>query len=380
VPYEFRLPDLGEGVSEGEITAWLVAVGQRVAEDDPMVELTSDKATVEIASPVDGVVETLHAAEGEMVQVGSVLITIETEEGSEASASSSSRAAAADTAAAAAAAAAAASIPGEAATRAADPVRATPGARKAAKELGVDLATLTGSGPGGAITERDVQSRAPAAAAAERREPLRGVRRRIADRLSQSHREVPKVTVVEECDFTDLAAQRGDLSFSPFIVRAIVSGLKAYPEFNASLEGEDVVFHGRYDIGLATQGAHGLVVPVVRGADGLSLIELDAEIKRLADAVRGDTIATDDLRGGTFTVTLAGKLGGYFATPLVNLGEAAILGVHRIAKRPVVREGEIVVRDVALVSCSFDHRITDGTRATSFLLHVIEELQRPPTQ
>lgn len=373
--YEFRLPDLGEGVTEGEITAWLVAVGQRVAEDDPMVELTSDKATVEIASPVDGVVVTLHAAEGETVQVGSVLITIDTEEGSEVSDSSSN-----DSAAAVVAAGAAAGIPGEAATKAADPVRATPGARKAAKELGVDLATLTGSGPGGAITERDVQSRAPATAATERREPLRGVRRRIADRLSQSHREIPKVTVVEECDFTDLVAQRGDLSFSPFIVRAVVSGLKAYPEFNASLEGEDVVFHERYDIGLATQGAHGLVVPVVRGADGLSLVELDAEIKRLADAVRGDTIATDDLRGGTFTVTLAGKLGGYFATPLVNLGEAAILGVHRIAKRPVVHEGEIVVRDMALVSCSFDHRITDGTRATSFLLHVIEEVQRPPTQ
>jgi pyruvate dehydrogenase E2 component (dihydrolipoamide acetyltransferase) len=376
VSYEFRLPDLGEGVSEGEITAWLVAVGQRVAEDDPMVELTSDKATVEIASPVDGVVETLHAAEGETVQVGSVLITIDTDKGSEVPASSSTGSPSADTAPDAAV-----DSPGEAATKAADTVRATPGARKAAKELGVDIATVTGSGPGGAITERDVQSRAPATAgAAERREPLRGVRRRIADRLSQSHREIPKVTVVEECDFTDLAAQRGDLSFSPFIVRAVVSGLDAYPEFNASLEGEDVVFHERYDIGIATQGAHGLVVPVVHGADRLSLMELDAEIKRLADAVRGDTIATNDLRGSTFTVTLAGKLGGYFATPLVNLGEAAILGVHRIAKRPVVRDGEIVVRDVALVSCSFDHRITDGTRATLFLLHVIEELQRPPAQ
>jgi pyruvate dehydrogenase E2 component (dihydrolipoamide acetyltransferase) len=348
VSYEFRLPDLGEGVSEGEVTAWLVAVGQRVAEDDPMVELTSDKATVEIASPVEGVVETLHAAEGETVQVGSVLITIDTGEA------------------------------GEAPGKAADSVRATPGARKAARELGVDLATVTGSGPGGAITERDLPSRAPATAATtERRESLRGVRRRIADRLSQSHREVPKVTVVEECDFTNLVAERGDMSFSPFIVRAVVSGLQAYPEFNASLEGEDIVFHERYDIGLATQGAHGLVVPVVRGADRLSLTELDTEIKRLAEAVRGDTIAADDLRGSTFTVTLAGKLGGYFATPLVNLGEAAILGVHRIAERPVVREGAIVVRDMGLVSCSFDHRITDGTRATSFLLHVIEELQRP---
>ena len=374
--YEFRLPDLGEGVSEGEITAWLVAVGQRVAEDDPMVELTSDKATVEITSPVDGVVEKLHGAEGQTVQVGSLLITIDTEEGAENSGSSSLSAAAAETAATDSVA----SVPAEVTTRGRAVVRATPGARKAAKDLGIDLATVTGSGPGGAITELDVQSRASATAATtERREPLRGVRRRIADRLSQSHREVPKVTVVEECDFTDLAAQRGELSFSPFIVRAVVSGLQAYPEFNASLDGDDVVFHQRFDIGVASQGGHGLVVPVVRGADRLSLIELAAEIKRLADAVRDDSITADDLRGGTFTVTLAGKLGGYFATPIVNLGEAAILGVHRIAKRPVVREGEIVVRDIGLVSCSFDHRITDGTRASMFLLHVIEELQRPQT-
>jgi pyruvate dehydrogenase E2 component (dihydrolipoamide acetyltransferase) len=156
----------------------------------------------------------------------------------------------------------------------------------------------------------------------------------------------------------------------------VISGLKAFPEFNATLDADDVVYLDRYDIGVATQGPKGLVVPVLRSADGRSIQELDAEVKRLAEAVREDRVAPEELRDGTFTVTLAGKLGGYFATPLVNLGEAAILGVHRIAQRPVVRDGEIVIRDMALVSCSFDHRITDGTRATMFLLHVIDELQR----
>jgi pyruvate/2-oxoglutarate dehydrogenase complex dihydrolipoamide acyltransferase (E2) component len=201
------------------------------------------------------------------------------------------------------------------------------------------------------------------------------VRRRIAERLTQSHREVPKVTVVEECDFTELAARRGEMSYTPFVVKATVSALQAFPELNATLDGEDIIYHGRYDIGIATQGPSGLMVPVLRGADAKSLTEIDEQVARLASQVRAGTIAPEDLRGGTFTLTLAGKLGGLFATPLVNPGEAAILGVHRIAARPVVKEDNIVVAQIGLVSCSFDHRITDGTRATMFLLHVIEELR-----
>jgi pyruvate dehydrogenase E2 component (dihydrolipoamide acetyltransferase) len=311
--YDFRLPDLGEGVTEGEIAAWLVEIGDSIAEDDPMVEVETDKATVDIPSPVDGVVAALHAAAGDRVPVGALLITVATDD------------APADEAPAAVSAPAVATAPA-----------------------------------------RD-----------GRREPLRGVRRRIAERLTQSHREVPKVTVVEECDFSALAQGRGELSFVPFIVRAAISGLKAFPDFNATIDGDDIVYLDRYDIGVAAQGTKGLVVPVLHGADGRSLVELDGEVRRLAQAVRDDTIAPQELNGGTFTVTLAGKLGGYFATPLVNPGEAAILGVHRIAPRPVVRDGEIVVRDTALISCSFDHRITDGTRASMFLLHVIDVLQSP---
>ena len=355
--YGFRLPDLGEGVTEGEIGAWLVSVGQRIAEDDPMVEVETDKATVDVPSPVDGVVAEIHAGAGERVPVGTLLITIATDDDDEPAETAAASATAAD--------------PGP---------RATPVARLVAEELGVDLAGVRGSGRDGTIGEADVRAVAASArakpAGSGRRIPLRGVRRRIAERLTESHRQVPKVTVVEECDLTELAARRGDLSFVPFVVKAVVSGLRAFPDFNATLDGDEIVELDRYDIGVAAQGPKGLVVPVLRDADARSLRELDDEVARLAQAVRDDTIAPESLRGGTFTVTLAGKLGGYFATPLVNLGEAAILGVHRIAQRPVVREGEIVVRDMALVSCSFDHRITDGTRATMFLLHVIDELQR----
>jgi pyruvate/2-oxoglutarate dehydrogenase complex dihydrolipoamide acyltransferase (E2) component len=406
--YRFCLPDLGEGVAEGEITEWLIEVGQDVREDQPMVEVETDKATVEIACPVDGVVHAVHAEAGERVAVGGLLVTFLEEEGEAVRdrAAGSARALAAspaspDGVAAAATVptadgvgAAATSIvtepsPNAAATDVSKLVRATPAARRVARDLGLELASVTGTGPEGAITDRDVRRAAgegtgePGSAAAghaastERREPLRGVRRRIAERLTISQREIPKVTVVEECDFTRLAEIRGETSYTAFAVRAVVSGLHELPEFNATLDGDEIVFRERYDLGIATQGPKGLVVPVLRGADSLSLAEIDERVARLVSEVRADTIAPEDLRGGTFTLTLAGKLGGLFATPLVNPGEAAILGVHRIAPRPVVRDGEIVVGQIGLVSCSFDHRITDGTRASMFLLHVIDALQQP---
>lgn len=403
--YRFCLPDLGEGVAEGEITAWLIEVGQDVREDQPMVEVETDKATVEIACPVDGVVHAVHAQAGERVAVGGLLVTFLEEEGeavreraagsaralaaSPASSDGSVPAAATDAAPTAAASIATELLPNVAATAGSKRVRATPAARRLARDLGLELASVTGTGPEGAITDRDVRQAAgegtgePVSAAAghaastERREPLRGVRRRIAERLTISQREIPKVTVVEECDFTRLAEIKGETSYTAFAVRAVVSGLHEFPEFNATLDGDEIVFRERYDLGIATQGPKGLVVPVLRGADSLSLAEIDEAVARLISEVRADTIAPEDLRGGTFTLTLAGKLGGLFATPLVNPGEAAILGVHRIAPRPVVRDGKIVVGQIGLVSCSFDHRITDGTRASMFLLHVIDAFQQP---
>jgi pyruvate dehydrogenase E2 component (dihydrolipoamide acetyltransferase) len=366
MPYEFRLPDLGEGVTDGEVAQWLIEVGEHVSEDQPMVEVETDKATVEITCPVDGVVVALHASPGERVAVGSPLVSFTEEVGEE-------------TAAQAAAAVASLDSPARSAGNRSGRVKATPAARRLAQELGVELTSLTGTGPQRAITDRDVRDAAPDAAtggrAVERREPLRGVRRRIAERLTLSQQQIPQVTVVEECDFTELAENRGERSYTAFVVRAAVSALRGYPEFNATLEGDEIVYHDRYDIGIATQGPQGLLVPVLRGADSRSLAQIDQDVERLAAEVRDGTVAPEEMRGGTFTLTLAGKLGGLFATPLVNPGEAAILGVHRIGPTPVVRDDEIVVRQIGLVSCSFDHRVTDGTHATMFLLHVIDQLQ-----
>ena len=340
--YEFKLPDLGEGVREGEIARWLVAVGQEVAEDDPLVEIQTDKTTVEIPSPAAGKVAQILVDEGELVPVGTPLVLI----GSD----------------------------GEAPTPVPEKVQATPLVRRIAEELGVDLSTVKGTGPGGRITENDVRGTA-GPAEGQRREPLRGIRRQIAEHLTRSHREVPSVTVVEECDFTALSQSRGERSYLPYVLAAAVQGLKAYPELNATLAGNEIVYWERYDIGLAVQTDDGLVVPVLRAADGKSLDELGVEAARLAEGARGGTLSPEELRGSTFTVTSAGRLGGLFATPLVNHPEVAILGLHRIASRPAVIDGAIVVREIGLVSCTFDHRVVDGAVASAFLLDVIAGLE-----
>jgi pyruvate dehydrogenase E2 component (dihydrolipoamide acetyltransferase) len=193
----------------------------------------------------------------------------------------------------------------------------------------------------------------------------------IAEHLTRAHREIPAVTYVEECDFTGL-----DLALLiPVTLRAVAQSLQEVPELNARLEGDEIVYLDRYDLGVAVQTDQGLVVPVVRGCDTASLDELAAETARLAESARAGTLKPEELRGGTFTLTSAGKLGGVLVTPLVNHPEVGILGVHRIAPRPVVRDGQVVVRDVANVSLTFDHRVVDGARAAAFTLDVIQRLQ-----
>ena len=368
--YEFRLPDLGEGVAEGEIARWLVEVGQEIEEDDPLVEVQTDKTTVEIPSPAGGKVARILVAEGELVPVGTPLVVIG--DGELPAATATPAAAVAETPAPAAAAA----VPAER-------VKATPLVRKIAAELGVELALLAGTGPGGRITEADVRRYATFAGeqaprpGPERRIPLRGVRRQIAQHLTVSHREVPAVTVVEECDFTALAAVRGERSYLPYLLQAVVGGLKEVPELNATLDGEEIVFWERYDLGLAVQTDEGLVVPVIRAADEKSLDELEAEARRLAEGARAGTLKPEELRGSTFTVTSAGKLGGLFATPLVNHPEVGILGLHRVGPRPAVRDGALAVREIGWLACTFDHRVVDGARASVFLLDVIRRLEAP---
>jgi pyruvate/2-oxoglutarate dehydrogenase complex dihydrolipoamide acyltransferase (E2) component len=343
--YELKLPDLGEGLTEGEIGRWLVSEGQDVAEDDPLVEVQTDKTTVEIPSPAAGKVAQILVEEGAVVPVGTVLVVIGDD------------------------GAAAPTEPAET-QRPAEKAKATPLVRKIAQELGVDLDSLAGTGPQGRITEQDV--RAAAAPQEGRREPLRGVRRLIAEHMSRAHRDVPAVTWVEECDFTRVDLRR----LVATALRACAESLREFPELNARLEGDEIVYLDRYDLGVAVQTEHGLVVPVVRDCDTRPVDELQADVERLAEGARAGTLAAHDLRGSTFTLTSAGKLAGLFQTPLVNHPEVAILSIGRIADRPVVRDAEVVVARVGYVSVTFDHRVIDGARAAEFGLAVIRRLEQ----
>jgi pyruvate/2-oxoglutarate dehydrogenase complex dihydrolipoamide acyltransferase (E2) component len=345
--YEFRMPDLGEGVAEGEIVRWLVAVGEEVAEDALLVEIQTDKATVEVPSPAAGVVSRILAEEGDVVPVGELLVVIGGEDGG----------------------------PGIAPAAVTEPVQsrvqATPAVRRLAAELGVDLAGLASDGP---VTEAAVRA-AAGSSEAGRREPLRGVRRAIAEHLARSHREVPAVTVVEECDFTHLSLTRGELTYLPFVLRATAEALGRHAALNARLDRDEIVYLDDVHLGVAMQTEAGLVVPVVRDAASKTVEQLAAEVAGLGAAAAAGTLTPEQLRGSTFTVSSAGRLGGLFATPLVNHPEVAILGVHRIAPRPAVVDGAILVRDIGLVSCTFDHRVVDGAVATTFLLDVIAGLE-----
>lgn len=395
----FRLPDLGEGLAEGEIVRWLVVEGQEIAEDDPLLEVQTDKATVEIPSPWSGTVLRILAAEGEVVPVGRELVLIgepgealgreaggihlpavdEAEgverepapQGGVAVGQPTGRAAPPGAAAPPSSPAAPPRSPAEEVSR----VRATPLVRKLARELGVDLAVVVGSGPEGRITEDDVRAEARAPTPGEgRREPLRGIRRAVAEHLTRAHRDVPAVTWVEECDFGAVHLPH----LVATVLKACAEALPEYPELNARLEGDEIVYLDRYDLGVAVHTDQGLVVPVVRRVDERSIEEIHAEIARLAEAARHGTLRPEELRGSTFTVTSAGKLAGLFQTPLVNTPEVAILSVGRIAQRPVVREAEIVVRPMGTIAITFDHRVVDGVRAASFGLAVIARIEAGP--
>ena len=373
--YEFKLPDLGEGLTEGEIARWLVSEGQEIGEDDPLVEIQTDKTTVEIPSPAAGKVTRILVAEGETVAVGTVLVVI----GEDGAAPSGDEQPHAEEPARSEAAVAVSGVspgltPGQAPP---GRVRATPLVRRLAQELGVDLENLEGTGPQGRVTEEDVRVAAespgltPEHAPEGRREPLRGVRKLIAAHMARAHAEVPPVTWVEECDFGAV-----DLKLLvPSTLKAVAEALREVPELNARLEGDEIVYLDRYDIGVAVQTDQGLVVPVVRDCDTRPIHELATEVTRLADAARAGTLKPEELRGSTFTVTSAGKLGGLLTTPIVNHPEVGILSIGRIADRPVVRDGEIVIRPAGTIAVTFDHRVVDGARAAEFGLAVIRSFE-----
>ncbi len=367
----FRLPDLGEGLTEGEVARWLVSEGQEIREDDPLVEIQTDKATVDIPSPYEGTVLRILVAEGDVVPVGTELVVIGApgeDVGDEISSDKSLHASGAPGGADDSASNNLSQASGAPAR-----VQATPVVRRIAQELGIELAALAGTGPGGRVTEEDV--RAAAATGAEgRREPLRGVRRVIAEHMARAHREVPPVTWVEECDLEGVPLDR----LLPHVVKACAESLLDFPELNARLDGDAIVYLDRRDIGIAVQTEEGLVVPVVRDAGTKSVDELAAEIADLAERARSGSLAADELRDSTFTVTSAGKLAGLFQTPIVNYPEVAILSVGRAGPRPVVRDGAVVVRQTATIAITFDHRVIDGARAAAFGLAVIRRIEDHP--
>ncbi|MGZ5386572.1 MAG: dihydrolipoamide acetyltransferase family protein [Solirubrobacterales bacterium] len=344
-PHLILLPDLGEGLTGAEVVRWLVGEGDSVSWDEPLVEVETDKAVVQIPSPVSGRVTGLLVVEGARAAVGDALAEIVVERDGSGPAP-----------------------------------RALPRVRALAVELGVDLAALRPGG--GVVTEADVRAAAQDAVGAGNargkaghRVPLRGVRREIAEHMTAAA-AVPTVTVVEECDFSALTNAPTPYARAAAIIGPTTDALVAHPALNATLEEGELVQHDRCDVGYAVQGPHGLVVPVVRDAAARPTHALAAEVERLVEAGRAGTLAPEDLRGGSFTITDARRLGGLLATPLLNTPQIAILGVHRVAPRPVVRDGEIVARPVGMLSVGFDHRALDGAAAAAFLLDVIERIER----
>lgn len=359
---EFRLPDIGEGLTEVEVVRWLVQVGERVAADAPLVELETDKALTEMPSPQAGVLLYQGAPENTKLAVGEILAVFgeagETYQ------------------------------PVVSPVESAPPIvgsvdrptitigpQALPAVRKLAVELGVDLASVQGSGPGGRITEGDVRGMTmPTDGERVRMSPTR---RAIAANLTRAWREIPHVTTFGEADATKLMAAKAVLGvpLEALLVKAVLPLLGAHPEFNSRVEGEDLVLVGRRDIGVAIDGPEGLVVAVIHQADAKSTQELGAEIIRLAEGVRNRTITREEMVGATFTVSNIGAVGGGFGTPIIPWGTSAILSVGRGELKAVVREDVVVAAPMFPLSLSYDHRIIDGALGRRFLGGLIERLQ-----
>jgi 2-oxoisovalerate dehydrogenase E2 component (dihydrolipoyl transacylase) len=417
---QFLLPDLGEGLEDAEVVAWQVAEGDHVELNQTLVEVNTAKALVEIPSPWEGVVEKLHAAEGDVVKVGEPLISIRVEAVS-----------GVPTGAPAFDAEAPAAQPddeakpkrravlvgygveedegprpvsppgaGRRGTRAGrEPVAASPPVRRLAKEMGIDLASVEGTGQGGRVTREDVQRAAERAEEAEpavsgdveagqdQRVPVRGIRRLIAEKMTRSIREIPHVTTFLTVDATRLLAFREEIadvaaervSPLPIVVRAFVEVAKEHPKLNSSFDSDasEVVLHGRYNVGIATDTDKGLMVPVVRDADARGIVELSREIGRLVEAARSGRASPEDMTGGTVTVTNVGTFGAEFGTPIINHPEAAILALGVIEPRALVVDGAVEARPAVTLSLAFDHRVMDGAEAGRALKDLGDLLENP---
>ena len=421
--YEFKLPDIGEGVVEGEVVEWMVAVGDTVKEDDPILSVMTDKATVEIPAPCDGVVASIVGEAGDILPVGGVCIVFDVE--GEGNASEAAEPAAEETpvveetpepvveettpepvpAPAPAAPAAAAPVARAAGTKA----LASPAVRQRARAANIDLQLVAGSGPAGRISHADLDRHiAGGAAAATPAMPMGGVakvarngtedikviglRRKIADGMMSSYSTIPHFSYFEEVDVTELEALRQHLNatrpegapkltYLPFIMQALVKALAQRPECNAVYDDEAgvVTRHEAINLGIATQTDRGLYVPVVKHVEAMDIWQSAAEMGRVTQATRDGKAGVDDLTGSTFTITSLGRLGGLGATPIINKPEVGILGVHNAKDRAVVHNGHVVVRRIMNLSSSWDHRVVDGHDGASLVQLVKSYLEHPAT-
>jgi pyruvate dehydrogenase E2 component (dihydrolipoamide acetyltransferase) len=424
--YSFKLPDIGEGVHEGEIVQWLVKQGDFVKEDQAIVEIMTDKVTAEIPAPVSGVISELRGKAGEVIRVGSVIAVFD-EPGAAGQPAAAAKSGSVEKAATANQPAA--TQPEKAPTNGSgasvavqerpvgetSKVLAAPATRKLARELGIDLSQVAGSGPRGRVTQADVKQgqttgsrtgqTATAAAVAvaapggfrslgERRIPFGGLRRKIADHLVKSKHIAPHFAYVEEADMSKLVAMREELmplaeaqgvklSFLPFMIKAVIAGLRKFPALNSQIDEatQEQVFKNDFHMGIAVATDNGLVVPVIKYADQKGLLTLAQEIKTLAEKARANKLALDDMRGGTFTLTSIGSIGGLFSVPIINYPEVAIIGVNKIEKRAVVRtidgQDQIVIREMMHLSISGDHRAVDGAEVALFIKDIVQTLENP---
>ncbi len=383
MPFDFVLPDLGEGITEGEIRKWLVKAGDTVEEHQTVLEVETDKAVVEVPSPKKGKVLKINKDIGEIAKVGEVLMTIaEVGEVVEEKPKEEERPKSVSVVGV---------LPEEE-----EEILATPAVRALAKELGIKLETVKGSGPGGSITKDDVIDASEKAKKAEdqygaiERVPFRGLRRTIAKNLTLSQKTTAFVTGMDEADITELwnlrerekksIMEKGiHLTFLPFFIKAVYHALAEHPLLNASVdEGkEEIIVKKYYNIGIAVDTPDGLMVPVIKDADKKTILELATEIQNLSQKARERKIKLEEMKGSTFTITNYGHFGGTFATPIINYPDVAILGTGKISEKPWVKNGQIVIRRILPLSLTFDHRVTDGVDSAKFLSKVINYLEDP---
>jgi pyruvate dehydrogenase E2 component (dihydrolipoamide acetyltransferase) len=382
MPFEFKLPDLGEGIHEAQVLAWKVAPGSQVRAFDPLCEVESAKAAVELTTPVAGVVKETRFAEGAVAHLGDVLVVIDTANGASAQEPEWFGIVGAP--------------PAAPKTSAPNPVRAAPLVRKLARERGINLERVVGSGPQGRVRVSDLdvapQPAEPTTPTTRTTIPLRGLRKTIADHMLQAWHHAPQVTSMDFLDVTELVRARElllptaeaegvKLTYLPFFVKAAIEALRAVPEANARVDEDQqaIILHADYHIGIATAVPGGLVVPVIRHADRLSLVELAREIERLVTAARAGKASPNDQTGSTFTITSFGGLPGsaLFATPILNYPEVAILGLGRIDLQPRVVDGQVVARQCLGASFTFDHRVLDGEAAGRFTATLKRFVEQP---